>query len=229
MAEILGRTHPPGSTIRYKVVDSRLGSGSTWSLTTKKDTNDVYVTQRESGEVLHCSFHHSGVSQHTLTDAAHRDNPSDFSRHLLVTRERTLVAPDLYHAHQVIVAHSELSQTYVEKKRARSFLEVPIHPNFDAVNLNLYLADGQFPLVRIDKAVLVADMELGGGGSALLVAQPGLLEHGVHHLFSGLIDSAKKSIEDRGIRNQETRFVLMLTDHHQMGTKVEVEVKLFTD
>ena len=229
MSERLGRSYPPGSTIRYKVVDSQFGSGSSWTLTTKLNTNDVYVMHRESGEVIHCSFHHSGVSQYTLTNVALRENPNDFSRHLLATKDRNLVAPHLYHAHQVIVAHSELSKTYVEKKRTRNFIEIPIHSDFDAVYLNLYLTDGPFPQVRIDQALLVADMKLGGGGSALLIAQPVLLEKSVHLSFQGLIETVKKSLEDEGIRNQETRFVLMLTDDQQMGTKVEAEVKLFTD
>jgi hypothetical protein len=122
-----------------------------------------------------------------------------------------------------------LSKTYVEKKRLRSFIEVPIHTDFDAIYLNIYLADGAFPLVQIDRAVLVAEMKLGGGGSALLVAQPVRLEQGVHASFPGLISEAKDSIKGRNIRNQETRFVMMVTDEDQPGTKVEIEVKLFLD
>lgn len=229
MTEALGSTYLPGSTIRYRIVDSQLGSSSSWSLATKAETNDVYVTHRESGGIVHCSLHHGGLSQYTLTDAALKDNPIDFQRHLMATMERTLIAPDLYHAHQVVVAHSELSATYVEKKRVRSFIEVPIHRDFDAVHLNLYLADRPFPLVRIDQAVLVAEMQLGGGGSALLVAQPARQEQGVHASFPGLIGHAKESLEAKGIRNQETRFVMMVTDEEQPGTKVEIEVKLFLD
>lgn len=226
MSVAFGGTYAPGTTIRFRVVDPILGSGSSWSLATKGDTNDVYVTHRESGAIVHCSFHHSGVSQYTFTDAALRDGAGDFSRHLLETSQRHLVAPELYHAYQIILPLSELSNTYVERVRPRSFIEVPIHHDFEAVYLNLYLADGPFPQMRMERTLLVAEMQLGGGGSALLVANPVHLEEDIHNTFKGLIRQASESLKAKGIRNQEARIAMTVTDNDQPGIKVEIEVKL---
>jgi hypothetical protein len=229
MSESLGATYSPGRTIRFRVHDAQLGSGSSWSLVTKLGTNDVYVTHRESGSFIHCSFHHSGVSQYTLTDTALSDNSGEFARHLLESSQKEFVAVNLHHAHQIIVPYSELSTTYVEKVKARSFIDIPLHRESDAVNLNLYLADGPFGLIKMDQALLVAEMELGGGGSALLVAQPTRYENSIHDTFKHLIGEVRDSLKEKGLRNQETRFVMMVTDDESPGTKVEIEISLQLD
>lgn len=229
MSETIGRSYPPESTIRFRVVDPVLGSGSSWSLTTKRNTNDVYVTHRESGRFMHCSFHHTGVSQYTLTGAALSDSSGEFTRHLLESSQKEFVAVNLHHAHQIIVPYSELSTTYVEKVRARSFIDIPIHHEADALNLNLYLSDGPFGLIKIERALLVAEMELGGGGSALLVAQSARYENPIHDTFKHLISEVRDSLKEKGLRNQEARFVMMVTDDESSGTKVEIEISLQLD
>jgi len=220
MAGTLGNSYFPGSTIRYQVLSARLGKGSSWSLSTTKSANDVYLTHRESGDFIHASFHSSGESHYALKQQSKK------TEYFLSSRDRIHVAPKLFHAHQIIIPHSELSLTYVEQKKDRDLIHIPLLEDFDATQINLYLSDEPFPLVRIENACHVATLELGGGGFAILVARPINLSSNVHETFSEVIAEAKRSLEGKGLRNQETRIVLMVSDGEKETTKVEVEVKI---
>ncbi len=216
---------PPGSTVRFQVQHPALGCGSSWSVTTSVTTGDVYVAHREAGRWIKSSFHESGQWHYGLSAAAiEQDERAD--RYISITHEHREISPGWVHAHQVAVARSELRQ-HTESVRDRSVTPVVLPWGWDAVAINLYLGRPgyQIALRLAPHTKIIADLERGDGGRALVVKQPMALERPVAELFAPEIGEARAGLVANGWDGRPARIAIFgMAD--RLGPHNEVEVAI---
>ena len=216
---------PPGSTVRYQVQHPELGCGSSWSARTHPSTGDVYVAHREAGRWIKSSFHESGQWHYGLGAAAIGEDET-VKRYLCVTHEHREVSPGWVHAHQVAVPRSELRH-YDESVRNRSVIPVVIPWGYDALALNLYIGEPGYQIaLRLDPHTrVIADLERGDGGRALIFKQPMTLERPVAQIFASEIAEARGGIVANGWDGRPTRIAIFgMAD--PLGPHNEVEVAI---
>jgi hypothetical protein len=210
---------PPGSTVRFRVHDDTLGSGSSWSVRTSANAADVYVTHRDGGRWVHHSFHESGEWHHTVTEAGRAKQPA-MPGYFGTTHDRPEVAPGWTRCLVITVAHSELRAGLVEAAKSRAVVDVPIMSDRDATDVVVMLGSPQAAPIQINNAFLVAELQRGDGGLVIVYATPTDLSVPIADGLAGPIAEARRGLRETGWPNDvDTRIVITGPGdggHHQM-------------
>lgn len=203
---------PPGSVIRWRVHDATGGAGSSWSAQTARNAGDVYVFHREGARWLKTSFHESGQWHFAITREGQELNP-DVPPYMGVLKNREEIAAGWTHAMRITVARSELRQGYVEAAQPRPLIEVPVHPDFEAVAVDLFLGAASAAPIQIENGFLIAQLRRGDGGLAVVVARPMNLEAPLHVSLAGQIAQARDGMRTTGWDGSTpTRLVIIGAD-----------------
>lgn len=215
-------TLPPGSTVRFRVVDDDR-YGSSWSVQTAREKGDVYVTHRDGGRWVHTSLHHDGRWHFAVT--AGREAVPGTPRYVGVSTEHDEFAPGWLHAMRITVASTELRGGWHEASRQRPLVEVPMPPGFDAISIDVLLGSSEASLIRVDHAFMIANMLRGDGGTAVIVACPMDLDTPVHDAFAPQIAEADAELRKYGWDGESgTRVVIFGGDTEGYLRQVEVAV-----
>jgi hypothetical protein len=215
----------PGDTIRFQVQDHELGCGSSWSLATRKETDDIYLNHREGSAWMHSSAHHSGTSQYTLTDRALVAQP-DQTRHFAITHEDSSLARGMNVKMSVIVPHSSLQKGYKESVRNIELIEVPIciDAPFDATRINIIMRDENLEPYIFRRSYQIAGLNLASGKQLIVMAEPVCLGTDPHEIYSDVIEEVKRAAIAAKFPQNITRFVLGVHDSELPNAKVEMEL-----
>jgi hypothetical protein len=106
--------------------------------------------------------------------------------------------PGWLHAMRITVATSELREGYRERARQRDLIEVPADLDFDAVSIDLFLRDPDAQLIRVERAMAVAEIARARGGSAVLLARPMNLDGPIPETFAAQIAGMRDGIREQG-------------------------------
>jgi hypothetical protein len=214
----------PGSKVRFQVVDGNGRRGSSWSIATAKHKPDVYLTHREGGTWIHISMHRDGRRHHAVT-AAGQERLPDVPKYLGVTHASAPLAPGWQHQVRILVAETELSMDWQEGvPEAKNIVNVPIHADFDAVSIDVLLSEPGSPMVGMDLAYPVAEIERAGGGLAVVVARPTLLAVPVRSAYADALLEAIQGLTDQGWDGARSRLVIFGEDDEGFSREVEFAV-----
>lgn len=213
----------PGSKVRFRVNDAEFGSGSSWSIETTKKTGDVYLFHREGGRWLKTSLHESGQWHYGLTAKAKERSPEE-PAYLGITHEHPELAPGWICAKIITVAHSELRTDYVEAVKDRGVVDVPIDRSADATDIVVLLGDADPALIRVDNAVLVAQMRRGDGGQVIVYATPVNLAQPVHTALAAQIAQARAELEDEFGWDGDSATRIVINGRSEDGHLQEFEI-----
>ncbi|MHB1800058.1 MAG: hypothetical protein ACYCU5_00090 [Actinomycetes bacterium] len=223
-AEASSTPLPPGSTIRFRVVDGDGGHGSSWSVQTAKDTGDVYVAHRDGGRWVHTSLHHDERWHFAVTAAGQELVPAS-PRYLGVATEHDEIAPGWLHAMRITVAGTELRSGWGEAAKPRQLVDIPVPSGSEAVSIDVLLGSPKAARIRIDRAFLVGAMRRGDGGMAAIVARETDLDVRVHEALAPQIAEAVAELCRYGWdRRTSTRLVIFGGDAGGYLREVEVAV-----
>jgi hypothetical protein len=189
---------PAGSSVRFRVEDPSEGVGASWTLRTHRETGDTYVLHREGGRWIHTSFHHSG-EWHFAVDPKGRDRlRPDASPFLGVSTERDEIAPGWHRAKRITVARSELRDASIDQAKAKQMVAIPTHPAYNAVSIDILLANANPSLIRLDLAFPVARLHRGDGGQVHVVAFPTNLDESVSDTFAEDLAQIRQDLRQQG-------------------------------
>ncbi len=215
-----------GRTFRFQVKHTELGNGSSWSLTSHRQTGDIYVAHREGGRWIKSSYHESGQWHFGLGSAAvARDQNGD--RYLAVTHTHRKVAPGWVHALRIAVPRSELRH-HTEAVIDRKVFPVVLPWGHDAVAIDLYLGMPGHPraiqLNPLNRVLAV--LERGDGGGALLISRPLALLRPIADEYAAEIREARQGLIEQGWDGQPTRIVIFgMVDpqgpHHELEVAID--------
>ena len=217
---------PAGSEFRFQLRDPNLGNGSSWKLRTVKDTGDVYLMQLDSGRWIKASFHEDISRWHyAVTEAGQNLSTPRGDPYLEVTFTHEPIAEGWYHSKRIVVARSEL-RTWAEPYSDPRIIGVEMPDNCDAAGFDLLLGDpGAPPLSLHSKYKVLAVLERGDGGLAVLIQAPLTLEYSVHTALENEIAQARSDLKKYGWDGTRTRIVIMVSSEED-GPQKEIEVAL---
>ena len=217
---------PAGSEFRFQLRDSNLGNGSSWKLRTVRDKGDVYLMQRESGRWIKASFHEDVSRWHyAVTEAGQNLSTPRGDPYLEVTFSHESIAEGWYHSKRIVVARSELRH-WAEPNSGSRICGVEMPENCDATGFDLLLGDpGARPLSLDSKYRVLAVLERGDGGLAVLIQTPLMLDYTVHESLKNEIAQARFDLKKFGWDGTPTRIVIMVSSEED-GPQKEIEVAL---
>lgn len=217
---------PAGSEFRFQLRDPVLGNGSTWKLRTVKDNGDVYLMQRESGRWIKASFHEDiGRWHYAVTEAGQHLSTPHGAPYLEITFDHEPIAEGWYHSKRIVVARSEL-RPWAEPNSDSRILGVEMPENYDAIGFDLLLGDPGAPVLSLDsKYKVLAVLERGDGGLAVLIQTPLMLEYTVGGALVDEIAQARTDLKQFGWDGTPTRIVIMVASEDD-GLQKEIEVAL---
>jgi hypothetical protein len=218
-----------GRTVRFQVQHPELGRGSSWSVTSHKRTGDIYVAHREGGQWIKSSYHQTG-QWHWGLGAAAIAREQDAMRYLAITHTHREIASGWEHALRITVPRTELRH-YTEQVTQRPVIPVSLPWGHDAVAIDLYIGKpGHSIALRIDPHTRVlADMERGDEGRALIVKRPLQVDRPVHEEFEAEIREAREGMTAQGWDGRPTRIVIFgMTDPEGPHQELEVAIDSVT-
>lgn len=222
-------TLPPGSKVRFRVADVGGLVGSSWSVKTAQLLGDVYVTHREGGRWLHTSLHRDGRWHFAVTSAGQELDP-DGPRYLAVSTEHHEISPGWLHAMRITVAASELRGRWNEKGRARELVEITVPAGVDAVLIDVLLGSSARTPLPLHDASIIARMERGDGGMAVIAARAAVLDGPVHTVLGPQIAAALADLRAYGWDGLSgTRIVIFGDNAEGFLQQVEVAVDAEAD
>lgn len=189
----------PGSTIRFRVRDADGSTGSSWSVKTKRQSGDVYVAHREGGRWVKPSFHEGGQWHYQITEP-------DGSVYLGVVKEHSEIYPGWLHAMRITVDRAELRTGWVEQVSDRPVIDIPAHPNFDGVSIDVLL--GTADAIPIDAQYMVGEIMRGDSGSVVILGLPTRLEEPVRVALGEEIEKVMTELRTSGWNGAPGRLVL---------------------
>lgn len=216
---------PPGRTVRFQVQHPDLGRGSSWSVTSHKRTGDIYAAHREGGQWVKSSYHQSGQWHFGLGTAAISRDP-EAERYLAITHTHREIAPGWEHALRITVPRTELRH-YTEQVSPRPVIPAVLPWGHDAVAIDLYIGKPGQPLtLRLAPHTRVlAELERGDQGRALLVKRPIAVERPIHDEFEAEIHEAREGLIAQGWDGLPTRIVIFgMVDEEGPHQELEVAI-----
>ena len=213
----------PGTQVRFRVAAHDGAHGSSWSIRTAKNTPDVYLTHREGGRWIHISMHKDGRRHHAVTDAGQELVPGT-PPYLAITNKAAEIALGWRHEVRITVDTRELRQA-PESVQAKSLIEVPTSPNFEAVSIDVLLGAPEAPPIVMDNAFLVADIQRAGGGRAVVVARPMALDVPVRSALNQQVAEAFDALPSHGWDgNTTSRIVIFGEDPEGYSRECEIAI-----
>jgi hypothetical protein len=186
--------------------------------------DDVYITHREGGRWVHSSFHSSGEWHYGVTPDGLTLDP-EAPQYLGVVTDHAELAAGWLHAMRITVASSELREGSCEVARQRDLVEVPAGLEFDALSIDLFLRDPEAELIRVDRALVIAELARAGGGAAVLLARPMNLDAPVPEALASQIAEMRDGMREHGWDGSvPTRGVIFGGDEDGFLRQVEVAI-----
>lgn len=212
----------PGSTVFFRVNGGALGSGITWSLKTKANTNDVYGAWHARRNEVHFSFHESGQTHYAVDRRQRSRLPVGTPSHAAVRPVAFEAGPGVWFAKRIAVPRSELSPGWTEPAPA-DVVEIPLDSLRDGVGLDFYILEESCGTIEFQDAFPVALLRRGVSGHALVVATPLSLDGPVGETLAGPIEEYRSLLVERGV-SLPCRDVLIAEDPEIPELQRDVEI-----
>lgn len=170
-------------------------------------------------------MHRDGRRHHAVTKAGRERLPT-VPAYLAVTHAHGKVAEGWRHEVRITVAVAELREGWIESEaKARDVVEVPSHPEFDAVSIDVFLAAPNAPRLAVKDACLVADMDRAQSGRVMVIARPSMLDVPLRSAFATPLAEAVAGIRQQGWDgHRPTRVVIFGEDPDGFSREIEFAV-----
>lgn len=217
---------PPGKKLRFFVQEEDGRRGSSWSIETAKNRDDVYLFHREGAKWVKASFHESGQWHHSVMPQGHSQLPEGQSAYFGVSHERPALAHGWWHAARITVDRADLRHHVEQGRPVRDAVIVPTAADRQAVAIDVYIADVDHQTIRVNDAFLIGSLERLGGGIVVVIARGIDLDQPVQAVFASQIVEARRDLAEAGWDlAMPTRIVICGTDV-QGGFLREIEIAI---
>ena len=217
---------PPGHKLRFFVREEDQRRGSSWSIETAKNSDDVYLFHREGAKWVKASFHESGQWHHSVLPKGRTRLPEGQSAYLGVSHERPALARGWWHAARITVDRAELRQHVEGNRPLKDAVIIPPANGRQAVAIDVYIGDADHQVIQVSDAFLVGSLGRFGGRMVAVIARGIDLEHPVQAVLADQIGRARRDLLNAGWDPATPTRIVICGNDTDYGFLREVEIAI---
>lgn len=224
-AELFDRK-PRGHKLRFFVREDDGRRGSSWSIETAKNSDDVYLFHREGAQWVKASFHQSGQWHHCVLPKGRSRLPEGQSAYLGVSHQRPALARGWWHAARITVDRADLRHAVEQDRPLKDAVIVPPSTERQAVAIDVYIADPDHQAIQVSDAFLVGSLGRVSGGMVAVIARGVDLDEPVQAALAPQIEQARHDLLDAGWDPTTPTRIVIFGNDSDSGFLREVEVAI---
>jgi hypothetical protein len=109
---------------------------------------------------------------------------------------------------------------------AEGLVAIPTHPAFDAISIDILLADQNPALIRLEHSFPVARIRRGDGGQVVAIASPTTIGTSIHDIFAADIAQIRLGLREEGWDGTSTVRSVIFGQDPEGGFQREIEVAI---